>query len=152
MDAHVMESLYGSLSGGQQRRVLTAVALAGSPALVVLDEPTSGVDVESRMALWGALRTVQDSNGAAFLVTTHDLGEAEQYADKVIVMRAGRVTYEGTPSGYIASSGLARVLALRSRSNLARAGSSAVLPAVDAVELRSAPREVTLRLREPAVA
>lgn len=145
LDAQVLASPYGSLSGGQQRRVLTTVALAGRPPLVVLDEPTSGVDIESRMTLWDSVRAVQDGTGSAFLLTTHDLAEAEQYADKVIVMRAGRVTFTGSVGEYTSRSGLRDVVVLRSSSGITRAA----LPVVDAIELRSSPRDLTLGLRDP---
>ncbi len=141
LDDTVLATLYGRLSGGQQRRVLTAVALAGDPRVVVLDEPTSGVDVESRLTLWDALRASQEASGSAVLVTTHDLREAEQHADRVFVMRAGRITYDGSPHGYVRASGIAEVVSVRApHGSLDR--SAVELPGVRV--LRHGPRELVL--------
>ncbi|MEA2151441.1 MAG: type transport system ATP-binding protein [Solirubrobacteraceae bacterium] len=142
LDAVVMKSLYGSLSGGQQRRVLVATALAGLPALAVLDEPTSGVDIESRAAMWTALRGVRDRYATAFLVTTHDLGEAEQYADTVIVMREGKVAFSGRPEEFVRSTGVVTIVTIRSNGELERAS----MPAPAGTELRASAREVTFAL------
>lgn len=146
LDDVVLRSLYGSLSGGQQRRVLVATALAGLPVVAVLDEPTSGVDIESRIALWDALRTVQDRYGTAFVVTTHDLGEAEQYGDTVIVMREGRIAFRGQPAEFVRSTGIATVATVRSSAPLDRRA----VPVAHAAELRGSARELTLALTDPA--
>ncbi|HUD42933.1 MAG TPA: ABC transporter ATP-binding protein [Dokdonella sp.] len=86
---------YGALSGGQQRRVQFALALCGRPDLLVLDEPTTGLDIEARMALWKAIRE-QVAAGCAVLLTTHYLEEAEALADRVAVLRAGRIVANGS--------------------------------------------------------
>jgi ABC-type multidrug transport system ATPase subunit len=142
LDKVVMKSLYGSLSGGQKRRVLVATALAGLPALAVLDEPTSGVDIESRIALWAALETVRARYNTAFLVTTHDLGEAEQYADTVIVMREGTVAFSGRPEAFVESTGVVAIVTIRAGGRVQRAA----IPAPAGSELRSSAREVTFAL------
>ena len=142
LDKVVMRSLYGSLSGGQKRRVLVAAALAGLPALAVLDEPTSGVDIESRIALWAALKAVRGRYATAFLVTTHDLGEAEQYADSVIVMREGTVAFSGRPEEFVRATGVVAILTVRAGGHIERAA----IPAPSGSELRSSAREVTFAL------
>ncbi|MDO5610051.1 MAG: ABC transporter ATP-binding protein [Pseudomonadota bacterium] len=86
---------YGRLSGGQQRRVQFAMAICGQPQLLFLDEPTTGLDIESRQTLWQAIRDLR-SAGAAVLLTTHYLEEAEALADRVMVIDAGRVIAEGS--------------------------------------------------------
>lgn len=106
----VMHRSVGRLSGGLQRRALVATALAGLPRLAVLDEPTSGVDLESRLQLWSAVRHLVDRHATAVLVTTHDLLEAQEQADRVVVMREGRVVADGTPAAVIALSGLRAVV------------------------------------------
>lgn len=143
LDGRVLSSLYGSLSGGQQRRVLVAAALAGEPPLAVLDEPTSGVDIESRISLWSALRAVQAHRGTSYLITTHDLGEAEQYGDRVLVMREGVVHFDGPPAAFVEASGLLLVATVRAPSELDREFFRH--PAV--TELRATAREVVLGLR-----
>lgn len=78
-----------SLSGGQRRRLSLACAFVGSPAVVLLDEPTTGVDPSSRRQLWGFLR--RRRAGTTILITTHSLFEAEGLADRVVVMAGGRL-------------------------------------------------------------
>lgn len=85
----------GGLSGGQKRRVAVALAFAGNPKLVILDEPTTGLDVEARRALWQGVKRYQ-AEGGTVLLTTHYLEEAEALASRVVVINAGRITAEGT--------------------------------------------------------
>ncbi|MBV8518470.1 MAG: ABC transporter ATP-binding protein [Acidobacteria bacterium] len=94
---HGLENrLYGQLSGGQQKRVLFALAICGNPDVLVLDEPTTGLDVESRRALWKQIRAFI-ARGRSVLLTTHYLAEAEALADRVIVLHRGVIVAEGTP-------------------------------------------------------
>ena len=86
---------FGELSGGQQKRVLFAVGIAGNPDLLVLDEPTTGLDVEARRALWKQIRAFV-ARGKSVLLTTHYLTEAEALADRVVVLHRGKVAAEGT--------------------------------------------------------
>ena len=85
---------YGKLSGGQQRRVQFALALCGNPRLLFLDEPTTGMDIEARQALWAAIAQLS-AQGCAVLLTTHYLEEAEALADRVVVLARGRVVAAG---------------------------------------------------------
>jgi ABC-2 type transport system ATP-binding protein len=80
----------GSLSGGQQRRVAVALAFVGDPDLVLLDEPTTGLDVDGRRALWQAVRS-RHAAGCTVVVTSHHLEEIEQLAQRVIVIDGGAV-------------------------------------------------------------
>jgi ABC-2 type transport system ATP-binding protein len=84
-----------SLSGGERRRLDLTLALLGRPSVVVLDEPTTGLDPESRRTVWELLRGLVDG-GAALVLTTHHLEEAERLADRIAVMRAGRIVLAGT--------------------------------------------------------
>lgn len=143
LDARVLGSLYGSLSGGQQRRVLVAAALAGEPPLAVLDEPTSGVDIESRISMWYALRSVQAHTGTSYLITTHDLQEAEQWGDRVLVMREGVLLFDGTPASFVAASGLLLVCTVRAQNEVDRE----FFQHPEVAELRVTPREIVLGLR-----
>jgi ABC-2 type transport system ATP-binding protein len=88
---------FGQLSGGQQKRVLFALAIAGNPDLLILDEPTVGLDVEARRALWKQIRAFV-ALGKSVLLTTHYLAEAEALANRVVVLNRGVVCKEGTPS------------------------------------------------------
>jgi ABC-2 type transport system ATP-binding protein len=85
-----------TLSGGQKRRLDLGVALVGDPDLVFLDEPTTGFDPAARRAAWEMIRSLR-SLGKTILLTTHYLDEAEQLADRVAVLREGRIVREGTP-------------------------------------------------------
>jgi ABC-2 type transport system ATP-binding protein len=84
------------LSGGQKRRLDLGIALIGDPDLVFLDEPTTGFDPAARRAAWEMIRSLR-ALGKTVLLTTHYLDEAEQLADRVAVMREGRIIRIGTP-------------------------------------------------------
>ena len=89
--------MFGQLSGGQKQRVLFALALAGDPDLIFLDEPTVGLDIEARRRMWAEIRSLR-SRGKTVLLTTHYLEEADALADRIIVLSKGRVICEGTPA------------------------------------------------------
>ena len=91
------DRFFGQLSGGQKQRVLFAIALAGDPDLVFLDEPTVGLDIESRRAIWAEIRALA-ARGKTVLLTTHYLEEADALAHRIIVMNKGRVICAGTPA------------------------------------------------------
>ncbi|HEX6086798.1 MAG TPA: ABC transporter ATP-binding protein [Thermoanaerobaculia bacterium] len=88
---------FGELSGGQQKRVLFALAICGDPDLLILDEPTTGLDVEARRALWKQIRAFV-ARGKSILLTTHYLTEAEALASRVVVVHRGTVAAQGTPA------------------------------------------------------
>ena len=87
----------GRLSGGQQQRVRFAMALVADPDLIVLDEPTTGLDVEARRAFWVAMRE-ETARGRTVLFATHYLEEADAYADRIVLMRSGEIVADGSPS------------------------------------------------------
>jgi ABC-2 type transport system ATP-binding protein len=120
------------LSGGQQQRVRFAMALVADPDLIVLDEPTTGLDVEARRAFWAAMRE-ETEQGRTVLFATHYLEEADDYADRIVLMRAGAVVADGT-SAQIKSVVSGRTI----RATLPDADmtSLAALPGVDTVEIR----------------
>jgi ABC-2 type transport system ATP-binding protein len=86
------------LSGGMRRRLLIARALVHRPRLLILDEPTAGVDLELRHELWRYLRRLHGEQGLTVLLTTHYLEEAETLCERIAFIRAGRVAAEGTPA------------------------------------------------------
>ena len=88
---------FGELSGGQKQRVLFALAICGNPGLLILDEPTVGLDVEARRAMWEQIRRFV-RGGRSVLLTTHYLAEADALADRIIVIDRGSIVAEGTPS------------------------------------------------------
>ncbi len=90
-----------TLSGGMKRRLVLARALLNRPSLLVLDEPTTGLDPQARHLVWERLRELKRS-GVAMLLTTHYMEEAAQLCDRLIVMDHGRIIAEGTPAALIA--------------------------------------------------
>jgi len=93
--ANIADRLVGKCSGGQQQRLRFALALLPDPALMVLDEPTAGMDVEGRRDFWTAIRRDADL-GRTILFATHYLEEADAYADRIILLRQGRIVADGT--------------------------------------------------------
>jgi ABC-2 type transport system ATP-binding protein len=102
-------SRVGQLSGGQRQRLALACALVGDPELLFLDEPTTGLDPQSRRQLWELIEGFR-AGGRAILLTTHYMEEAERLCDRVAIMDHGRVIAEGTPRELIASLGAEHVL------------------------------------------
>jgi len=90
----------GALSGGQKRRLSVALAFVGRPKLVLLDEPTTGLDVDARHALWDAVRR-QHAAGSTVVVTSHYLEEIEALAERVVVMGGGRVLADDSLAGVL---------------------------------------------------
>ncbi len=101
------------LSAGQCQRVRFALAASGGPQLLVLDEPTAAMDVEARDAFWIVLRAYAASGGT-ILFSTHYLEEADAHADRIVVMSAGRIAADGTPSQVKAAAGITRQVRFRS--------------------------------------
>ncbi|MBU3065050.1 ABC transporter ATP-binding protein [Nocardia sp. NEAU-G5] len=91
----IADRLIGKCSGGQQQRLRFALALLPNPDLLVLDEPTAGMDVEGRRAFWNAIRR-DAGRGRTVVFATHYLEEADAYADRIILMRNGTVVADGT--------------------------------------------------------
>jgi ABC-2 type transport system ATP-binding protein len=91
------------LSGGEQQRLSLALALIGRPDVAFLDEPTSGVDPEGRIAIRTVVAGLKDK-GVSVVLTTHELAEAERLADRIVILAKGRIVLEGTPRA-LATSG-----------------------------------------------
>jgi len=104
----IKDRVFGELSGGQRQRVLFALALCGDPDILFLDEPTVGLDVESRRLLWEEIRRLID-RGKTVLLTTHYLEEADALADRVVVIHQGEIIAEGTPAEIKASTAGRRI-------------------------------------------
>lgn len=100
--------LSGKLSGGQRQRVAFALAMCGNPDLLFLDEPTAGLDVESRRMFWASIRNFVARGGSA-LLTTHYLEEADALADRVAIINRGRIIADGTPSQVKARAASSRI-------------------------------------------
>ena len=120
----------GLCSGGQQQRLRFAMALLSDPGLLILDEPTTGMDVEGRRAFWSAIRA-DAARGRTVLFATHYLDEADEYADRIVLMSRGRIVADGS-TAEIKNLVSGRIV----RATLPGADPSrlAALPAVDDVE------------------
>jgi len=109
-----------TLSGGMKRRLTIARALVNDPELVVLDEPTTGLDPQARHMIWGRLRALRAS-GKTLLLTTHYMEEAERLCDELVVMDDGRILERGTPAALIRRHVEPDVLELQGEADTARA-------------------------------
>jgi ABC-2 type transport system ATP-binding protein len=95
-----IDSFVGKLSGGQRQRLAVATALVGNPRILFLDEPTTGLDPQSRRQLWDIIRSFQRAGGTV-LLTTHYMDEAERLCDRLAIVDNGEVIAEGTPAHLI---------------------------------------------------
>lgn len=129
-------------SGGQQQRLRFAMALLSDPGLLILDEPTTGMDVEGRRDFWSAIRA-DAARGRTVVFATHYLDEADAYADRIILLRRGRIVADGT-AAEIKSLAAGRTVRA-AVSNLDQAAVAA-LPGVDSVEARA--EGVTIRTKD----
>jgi ABC-2 type transport system ATP-binding protein len=121
-------SQYRELSTGQQRRLALALAVAHRPPLLLLDEPTAGLDVESRTELHELMRELREA-GTTIILATHDMAEAEKMADRVSILLRGKIAATGTPRELTATgAGLTKVSVRTEQSVLFKDG--AVFPAV----------------------
>src|SRR5581483_6168456 len=122
------------LSGGQAQRVRFALALVSDPALLILDEPTVGMDVEARRGFWTSVRTFA-ARGKTVIFATHYLEEADAYADRVVLMAHGRVVADGATSEIRARVGSRTIRATLPEADLA---DLSALPGVTATDRRGA--------------
>ena len=106
--AQIADRKVNKLSGGQAQRVRFALATAGDSDLIVLDEPTTGMDVTTRQAFWATMREQADQ-GRTVLFATHYLEEADAFADRVLVLHRGRLLADGTAAEIKAKAGARRV-------------------------------------------
>ncbi len=102
--ADIAERRTNRLSGGQTQRVRFAVAMVSDPDLIILDEPTVAMDVESRVAFWATMRSFT-ARGKTVIFATHYLEEADDYADRIVLMARGEIVADGTAAELRAASG-----------------------------------------------
>jgi ABC-2 type transport system ATP-binding protein len=94
----VWDRACGSLSGGQRRRLDIVMGLIHEPALVFLDEPSTGLDPQSRANLWTHIRKLRDELGTTVFLTTHYMDEADSLSDRILIIDQGKIVAEGTPA------------------------------------------------------
>jgi ABC-2 type transport system ATP-binding protein len=140
----IEERMFGQLSGGQKQRVLFGIALAGDPDLIFLDEPTVGLDIEARRAMWAAIRSLA-ARGKTVLLTTHYLEEADALAHRIVVINKGKVVCEGTPAEVKSlggGNGSRNVKLIRCATTLA-VGLLQAIPGVTQVDVADGVTEIT---------
>ena len=120
--AEKQDAQFHQLSTGQQRRLALALAMAHNPPLVILDEPTAGLDVNTRVELHALMEEVRQS-GTTILLATHDMAEAEKMADRVAILLRGKIVASGSPTELTAAgAGLTKVSVRTEESVLQRDG------------------------------
>jgi lipooligosaccharide transport system ATP-binding protein len=127
------------LSGGMRRRLVIARALINQPELLILDEPTTGLDPQARHLIWQKLRALR-GGGVTMVLTTHYMEEAERLCDRLVIMDGGRILDEGTPAELVGRHLRREVVELRAQSAEAVAG----LDALEARLLRELPEGTAL--------
>jgi ABC-2 type transport system ATP-binding protein len=149
------ESWVGKLSGGQKQRLAVATALVGNPRILFLDEPTTGLDPQSRRQLWEIIRTFQKKGGTV-LLTTHYMDEAERLCDRLAIVDHGEIIAEGTPADLIDRLGGHHVVEFQVAENASgnlngeMAGEQDAWSALPGVEsVRNEDRAICLNVREP---
>ncbi|MDP9036900.1 MAG: ABC transporter ATP-binding protein [Myxococcota bacterium] len=144
------DAWYEKLSGGQKQRLAVACAMVGDPELLFLDEPTTGLDPQSRLQLWGVIEAFK-RGGRTVLLTTHYMDEAERLCDRIGIVDHGRLIALGTPRALIASLGGEEVIELTvlggtldTQKVSAVAGVRGVRPVADGYALAVDPLHVAL--------
>src|SRR5437899_10516211 len=135
------DAYVGKLSGGQRQRLAVACALVGDPDLLFLDEPTTGLDPQSRRQLWDILRGFR-AQGRTIMLTTHYMDEAERLCDRVAVVDHGKVIALGTPAELVAQIGGDHLIEFALNDGMS----------VDESTLRALPAVVSVRRQEDAYA
>ena len=127
------KSKVNDLSGGMKRRLTIARALINDPRILLLDEPTTGLDPQARHILWDRLFRLKEQ-GTTLVLTTHYMDEAEQLSDRIVVVDKGRIMAEGTPAGLIREHSTREVLEVRFGSDR-NAGAAAALAGIGRLEV-----------------
>jgi lipooligosaccharide transport system ATP-binding protein len=125
------DSVVEPLSGGMKRRLTIARGLVNQPELLILDEPTTGLDPQARHALWDRLYRLKQQ-GVTLIITTHYMDEAEQLCDRLVVMDKAKIAAEGSPAELIAEFSTREVVELR----FAVGEQSAAIPRLDGISNR----------------
>ncbi|MDR2502145.1 MAG: ABC transporter ATP-binding protein [Oscillospiraceae bacterium] len=114
MAGEYLNMIYAALSTGRKRRLHLALALCHNPSILILDEPTAGLDVEGRHALHDEIRKLK-SEGVSILMATHDMSEAETLCDRIAILRGGVITKLGSPLELTASSDIQSKITVKTR-------------------------------------
>ncbi|WP_326697162.1 ATP-binding cassette domain-containing protein [Streptomyces sp. NBC_01754] len=138
----------GSLSGGQRRRVDIALGLIHDPSVLLLDEPTTGLDPHSRAALWDQIRHLRSEHGITTLLTTHYLDEADKTAERIVIVDQGRVVADGTAAALKAGLAGDRIHITTPDTDSARAAARLAGQMAGACEVTAEGRTVHVRIAD----
>ncbi|MHB8840734.1 MAG: ABC transporter ATP-binding protein [Candidatus Aquicultor sp.] len=127
------KTMVDALSGGMKRRLLLARALLNEPELLILDEPTTGLDPQARHLIWDKLRSLKEQH-VAMVLTTHYMDEAAQLCDRVVIMDQGKIIAEGPPMGLVEKYVSREALEVRVTPGLAQAAIDIIGPKSDSYE------------------
>ena len=143
--SNILRTSTNKLSGGQAQRVRFALAIMGDPRLLILDEPTVGMDVDARRRFWASMSDLADG-GRTIVFATHYLAEADEFADRIVVLNDGRLVADGTGAAIKATAGV-RTVSFRGpdRSWLGLPGVTDEVRDGTRVTLRCADADATLR-------
>ena len=141
----VADTPYRRLSGGERQRLSLGLALVGRPELLILDEPTAGMDQEAKRMTRGLIGQLRDA-GLAILMTTHDLADVERLADRVAILHGGRIVADGTLAELASSGPGVATIRLRTEPGLDDAGRTSLRAAIEAWAAGRAERVVDLDL------
>jgi iron complex transport system ATP-binding protein len=122
------ERRLASLSGGERKRAVLARALAQEPSVLLLDEPTSSLDIGHQQQVLELVDDLRTSSGLTVLCTLHDLTTAGQYADQLVLLHQGRIEASGVPAAVLTQERIVRVYAARVAVGVQPDGSTAVTP------------------------
>ena len=141
------DRLFGALSGGQKQRLLFALAICGNPSLIFLDEPTAGLDINTRHLIWQKIRSLV-KQGRTVVLTTHYLEEVDALSDRVVVLNRGNIVAQGTSAEIKAQTSQRKIscvtrLSIDSISSIANVNNVSLQN--ERVELRTSEAEFVLR-------
>jgi ABC-2 type transport system ATP-binding protein len=121
MAGEYLNKTYASLSTGRKRRLHLALALCHNPQVIILDEPTAGLDVEGRYALHQELRNLK-ANGITILIATHDMAEAESLSDRIAILSGGQIVRMGSPMELTASASVQSRVIIKTQAGCMKTG------------------------------
>jgi ABC-2 type transport system ATP-binding protein len=136
-----------ALSGGMAQRLMVARSIFHRPAVLFMDEPTAGLDPQSRLALWDILQQL-NANGQTILLTTHYMEEADQLCDRVAIMDHGRILALDTPAGLKQSVGIDTIVTVRAAGDLAALATALEAQVAGVTTVRATPDALELHVRD----
>jgi iron complex transport system ATP-binding protein len=139
---------YNELSGGEQQKVVIARALAQQPQILLLDEPTSSLDIKHQLDILGILRSLTQSKERSVIVTMHDLNLASRFSDKMVMLKQGRIFASGTPESVLTEANVTTVYGVDCKVTNSILGKPQVVPIMsenDGAKNLQMPSEITMK-------